>query len=281
MIDLHSHSTLSDGTDAPARVVALAADAGVDALALTDHDTLDHVAEATAAAGERGIRLVPGCEISCELGERAPGSMHLLVYFVDDEPGPLQDRLGGLQRGRDVRNAQILDVLRGHGIDISPDELAVEAGPGSVGRPSIARILVRHGHVATIQVAFDRWLAKGRPAYVERPRLDPEEAIALTHASGGVCAIAHPASLGLDGDDLDAFVGELAAAGLDGLECEYAAYTPDERIRFHALAGRHGLAPTGGSDYHGDNKPGLLVGVGRGDLRVPDEYLDDLESRRR
>ena len=281
MIDLHSHSTMSDGTDAPARVVALAADAGVDALALTDHDTLDHVAEATAAADEHGIRLVPGCEISCELGTRAPGSMHLLVYFVDDGPGPLQDRLGGLQRGRDVRNAQILDVLRGHGIDLSPEELAAEAGPGSVGRPSIARLLVRHGHVATIQEAFDRWLAKGRPAYVERPRLDPEEAIGLTHASGGVCAVAHPASLGLDGAELDGLVGELTAAGLDGLECEYAAYTPDERAPLHALAARHGLAPTGGSDYHGENKPGLLVGVGRGDLRVPDGYLDELESRRR
>ena len=207
--------------------------------------------------------------------------MHLLVYFVDDEPGPLQDRLGGLQRGRDVRNAQILDVLRGHGLDISPDELAAEAGPGSVGRPSIARILVRHGHVATIQEAFDRWLAQGRPAYVERPAPRPGGGDRAHPRAGGVCAIAHPSSLGLDGDDLDRFVGELTAAGLDGLECEYAAYTPDERAPLHTLAGRHGLAPTGGSDYHGENKPGLLVGVGRGDLRVPDEYLDDLESRRR
>jgi predicted metal-dependent phosphoesterase TrpH len=281
VIDLHSHSTMSDGTDTPARVVALAADAGVDALALTDHDTLDHLAEATAAAGERGIRLVAGCELSCEVGDRAPGSMHLLVYFVGRGPGPLQDRLVGLRRGRDARNAQILAVLRAGGIDLSPDELAAEAGPGSVGRPSIARLLVRHGHVASIQEAFDTWLARGRPAYVERVRLDPDEAIDLVHQSGGVCSLAHPASLDLDGDDLDGLVGELAAAGLDGLECEYAAYTPEERASFHELADRHGLAPTGGSDYHGENKPGLLVGVGRGDLRVPDDYLDELESRRR
>lgn len=272
---------MSDGTDPPARVVALAADAGLHALALTDHDTLEHVPEARAAAADHGVRLVPGCEISCEVGARAPGSMHLLVFFVDNEPGPLQDRLGGLQRGRDERNAQILDVLRTHGIDITDDELAAEAGPGSVGRPSIARILVRAGHVDTMQDAFDRWLAKGAPAYVERSRLDPEEAIELTHGSGGVCAIAHPGSLGLDGDDLDGFVGELSAAGLDGLECEYAAYAPEARAPLHALAARHGLAPTGGSDYHGENKPGLLVGVGHGDLRVPDEYLDELESRRR
>lgn len=281
MIDLHSHSTMSDGTDKPARVVELAAEAGVTALALTDHDTLDHLPEALDAAAERGIRLVPACEISCELGARAPGSMHLLVYFVDDRPGPLQDRLGELQRGRNERNAQIIDALNANGIDVTLDELAAEAGPGSVGRPSLARILVRKGQVATIQEAFDRWLAKGAPAYFERPRLTPEEAIELTHVSGGVCAVAHPNSLGLEGDALDEFVGMLAAAGLDGLECEYGAYVPEERAPLHALATRHGLAPTGGSDYHGENKPGLFVGIGRGDLRVPDEYLDELEARRR
>ncbi len=281
MIDLHSHSTMSDGTDAPARVVALAAEAQVAALALTDHDTLDHLPEAHAAADRAGVRLVPGCEISCELGGRAPGSMHLLVFFVDDHTGPLPEKLAELQRGRNERNVQIVSALNAHGIDVTMDELAAEAGPGSVGRPSLARILVRKGYVATIQEAFDRWLAKGAPAYFERPRLTPEESIELTHASGGVCSVAHPLSLGLEGDALDGFIAELAVAGLDGLECEYGAYEPAERAPLHALAARHDLVPTGGSDYHGDNKPGLCVGVGRGDLCVPDEYLDRLEARRR
>jgi predicted metal-dependent phosphoesterase TrpH len=280
VIDLHSHSTMSDGTDPPAEVVRLASEAGLSALALTDHDTLDHVSEARAAAGERELRLIPGCEISCELAGRAPGSMHLLVFFVDDEPGELQDRLAALQVARNERNEQIVEALNAHGVPITVADVHAQAGPGSVGRPHIARVLMESGHVGSIQEAFDVWLGKGQPAYFERDRLGPEEAIALTHASGGVCAVAHPGSLGLADDALDEFAGELADAGLDGLECEYGAYEREERAPLHELARRHGLAPTGGSDYHGENKPGLSVGVGRGDLRVPDRFLTELESRR-
>jgi predicted metal-dependent phosphoesterase TrpH len=281
VIDLHSHSTISDGTDPPARVVELAADAGVSALALTDHDTLEHLPEARAAAGSAGVRLVPGCEISCDLAGRAPGSMHLLVFFVDDADGELQDRLRALQAARNERNVQIVEALNAHGIPITVEAVQAQAGPGSVGRPHIARVLMEEGYVSSIQEAFDTWLAKGRPAYFERDRLAPEEAIELTHASGGVCAVAHPMSLGLADAELDEFIGVLRSAGLDGLECEYGGYVPEERAALHDLAARHGLAPTGGSDYHGDNKPGLSVGTGRGDLRVPDEYLDELEARRR
>jgi 3',5'-nucleoside bisphosphate phosphatase len=280
VIDLHTHSTMSDGTDTPERVVELATDAGLSALALTDHDTLDHVPEARAAAHTRGMRLVPGCEISCELRGRAPGSMHLLVFFADDGAGELQERLAALQVARNERNVQIVEALNARAIPIALDEVRAHAGPGSVGRPHIARVLMEGGYVASIQEAFDVWLGKGCPAYFERDRLGPEDAIELTHASGGVCAVAHPGSLGLEDAALDEFVGELAGAGLDGLECEYGAYLPEERAPFHELARRHGLAPTGGSDYHGENKPGLSVGTGRGDLQVPDRYLDELESRR-
>jgi predicted metal-dependent phosphoesterase TrpH len=280
VIDLHSHSTMSDGTDSPTRVVQLAGEAGLAALALTDHDTLDHLPEARAAAEAQSLRLVPGCEISCELSGRAPGTMHLLVFFVDDAPGELRDRLAALQEARNERNVQIVEALNERGVPITVEAVQAQAGPGSVGRPHIARVLMEAGHVSSIQEAFDVWLGKGRPAYFERDRLEPEDAIELTHASGGVCAIAHPGSLGLDDVELDAFVGELADAGLDGLECEYGAYLPEERAPLHELARRHGLAPTGGSDYHGDNKPGLSVGTGRGDLRVPDDFLTALESRR-
>jgi len=173
-----------------------------------------------------------------------------------------------------------VEVLRTHGLDVTLDEILDEAGGGSVGRPHVAGVLLRKGYVTSVQEAFDVWLGKGRPAYFERDRLGPEDAIDLTHASGGVCAIAHPGSLGLADEALDAFVGELADAGLDGLECEYGAYDREERAPFHELALRHALAPTGGSDYHGENKPGLSVGTGRGDLRVADEYLTELEARR-
>ena len=280
MIDLHSHSTASDGTDTPAEVVALGAAAGLSALALTDHDTLEHLPEARAAAARHELRLVPACEISCELGGRAPGTMHLLVYFVDDTAGPLQDRLGELQAGRGGRNDKIVECLRANGMDVTLDEVLEQAGEGSVGRPHIARVLLEKGYVESIQEAFDRWLAKGRPAYFERARLTPEESIELAHASGGVAVLAHPSSLDLDDRALEEFVVALTAIGLDGLECEYGRYAPDERAAYRGLAGRHGLAVTGGSDYHGDNKPDLQVGIGQGDLAVSDDLLDVLESRR-
>ena len=206
--------------------------------------------------------------------------MHLLVYFVDDSPGPLQDRLGELQAGRGDRNERIVECLRDDGVDITVDEILAEAGDGSVGRPHIARVLMRKGYVDSIQEAFDRWLAKGRPAYFERLRLAPEESIELAHASGAVTVLAHPSSLDLDTDALGDFVTGLVDVGLDGVECEYGRYTTDERRRYRELATRHGLAVTGGSDYHGENKPDLRVGTGRGDLAVPDELLDQLESRR-
>ena len=284
MIDLHAHSTASDGSDSPTEVVRLAAAAGLEALALTDHDTLEHIAEARHAAAAADVRLVPGCEISCELGGRAPGSLHLLVYFVEDEPGPLQDRLVSLQEARSSRNVKIVAAIREHGMDVTLDEVLEEAGGGSVGRPHLAAVMMRKGYVSSIQEAFDLWLADGRPAYMERDRLDVAEAITLARASGGVTSVAHPFSLELQGDELDAFVRELADIGLDALECEYGRYSVEERAGLHAVAARNGIVATGGSDYHGTYKPDLSVGTGTGDLRVPDSLLDGLdaiEARRR
>lgn len=277
MIDLHAHSNASDGSDAPAALMALAAAAGLTAVALTDHDTLEGLAEAGAAAAGLGLRLVPGCELSCLVES---GTMHLLVYFLADSPGPLQDRLAALQAGRASRNALIATTLTAHGLPVSEEEILAEAGAGSVGRPHIAAVLLRKGYVASIQEAFDVWLAYGRPAYVGRDRLTPADAISLAHRSGAVAVLAHPTSLGLEAEALEAFLHELAGLGLDGLECEYGRYQPEERAVFRALAERFGLCPTGGSDYHGTYKPDLALGTGTGDLAVPDDLLDRLESRR-
>jgi predicted metal-dependent phosphoesterase TrpH len=278
VIDLHTHSTVSDGTDSPAALVELAARAGLHALAITDHDTLDHVRPAADAAARHDVRLVPGCEISCAVPPDV-STMHLLVYFPDAE-GPLAPRLRELQDARSTRNDRIVERLRDAGIDITVDDVLAEAGDGSVGRPHIAAVLVRAGAASSIDDAFDRWLAKGRPAYVERLRLSPREAIALAHGSRAVTSLAHPGSLGLEGGALRAFAAQLAADGLDAVECEYARYTREERGTYRALAAEFGLAVTGGSDYHGAYKPDLHVGVGRGDLAVPDALLDDLEARR-
>jgi predicted metal-dependent phosphoesterase TrpH len=206
--------------------------------------------------------------------------MHLLVYFLSDGPGPLQDRLASLQAARADRNRRTVEVLRSHGLDVTLDEILTEAGGGSVGRPHVAGVLLAKGYVTSIQEAFDVWLAKGKPAYVERDRLLPADAIGLAHASNAVTVMAHPTSLGFDHHDLDEFIAVLSADGLDGLECEYGRYTPETRSRLRALADRHDLAVTGGSDYHGRYKPDLMLGTGLGDLDVPDILLDVLESRR-
>ena len=277
MIDLHTHSTASDGTDPPATVVALAGEAGVSALALTDHDTLEGLPEAIAAGEAASVRVVPGCELSLEVEQ---GTLHLLVLFLEGDDGPLQSRLGALRAGRDDRNLRIVDALVAEGLDVSIDEVLDVAGGGSVGRPHVAAVLMEKGYVTSIQDAFDRWLAKGRPGYVERDRLHPDEAIELAHASGAVAVAAHPFSVVDDADALDRFIAELAALGLDGIEVEYGRYDADQRTELARVAARHGLAPSGGSDYHGAYKPGLAVGTGLGDLNVPDAWLDDLEARR-
>jgi predicted metal-dependent phosphoesterase TrpH len=277
VIDLHTHSTASDGSDAPAEVMALAARTGLSAVALTDHDTVEGLAEARTAAAGAGVRLVQGCELSCEVGS---ATMHLLVYFLEDGPGPLQDRLAGLQAARADRNRRIVLVLRDHGLDVTLEEILDEAGGGSVGRPHVAGVLLRKGYVSSVQEAFDVWLAKGKPAYLDRERLLPAEAIALAHASGAVAVLAHPTSLGFDGPALEGFVASLAADGLDGMECEYGRYAPDLRASLRSLAGRLGLAVTGGSDYHGRYKPDIALGTALGDLDVPDDLLEALEARR-
>jgi 3',5'-nucleoside bisphosphate phosphatase len=277
LIDLHSHSTASDGSDSPSALMELAGRNGLSAVALTDHDTVEGLAEARAAAETVGVRLVQGCELSCEVGS---ATMHLLVYFLEDGPGPLQEKLAGLQAARADRNRRIVDVLQASGVDVTLEEILEEAGGGSVGRPHVAGVLLRRGYVTSVQEAFDVWLAKGRPAYLDRERLLPAEAIRLAHESGAVTVLAHPTSLGYDEAELERFVGGLAADGLDGLECEYGRYPPELRARLRALAERLGLAVTGGTDYHGRYKPDLDLGTGLGDLNVPDELLDALEARR-
>lgn len=276
VIDLHTHSTISDGSERPARVVELAAAAGLSALALTDHDRLDGIDEARRAAVGLGIDFVPGCELSCS----HQGTMHLLVYFVEPGDGPLQDELVSLQRARDDRNAALADRLASLGLPVSLAEMEREAGGSGVGRPHVAAVLVRKGVVGSVQEAFDTWLAKGGPAYVPKRQLSPREAVRLARASGGVAVLAHPLSLGLPAGELAATLSELAEMGLGGVEAVYGRYQPCERARISDMAAAAGLAVTGGSDFHGTYKPDLRVGAGTGDLDVRDDLLEHLEDLR-
>lgn len=275
-IDLHTHSTASDGSLTPTELVAQAIDKGLTVLALTDHDTQEGVAEARDRTIGEPIELIPGTELSLEY-ER--GGMHLVVLWLEPGAGPLQDRLAELQAGRDVRNQRIIDVLVDAGMEISMEEVAAESGGGSVGRPHIAAVMVENGYVPDIRTAFDEWLGSGRPAYVNRPRLNPEEAIALARTSHAVPILSHPHTLGIHtATEMADLLERLRAAGLVGLEAFYASYRQHERQGYAHLARRFRLVPSGGSDFHGKYKPGLELGTGYGDLVVPESVVEELRS---
>jgi predicted metal-dependent phosphoesterase TrpH len=287
VIDLHTHSTISDGSEPPERICELAAAAGCSAVALTDHDSLAGLHLAAEAAERVGIRLVPGCEVSCTKPPLPPGSgpisgsVHVLVYFVEDTAGPLQDELVALRADRAERNRRLGARLAELGVGIDYEAVVAEAGgEEGLGRPHFARALVRAGAADDIDSAFDRWLAEGRPAYVPKARITVTDVARFARASGAVAVLAHPLSLGLEPRALGHLVAELAESGLCGLEALYGAYGADERKLLCDIAARAGLVATGGSDYHGSFKPELCVGTGFGDLAVPDGVLDALTARR-
>ncbi|MFP3881475.1 MAG: PHP domain-containing protein [Actinomycetota bacterium] len=273
-VDLHTHSAASDGSDPPERLVELAAETGLTAIALTDHDTQEGIEAAVAAAATHPLELIPGVELSLNYDN---GTMHLIVLWLDPGHGPLQDRLHGLQSGRTRRNEEIVRRLEEAGLPITIEEVLEEAGGGSVGRPHIAAVMVRHGYVPDIRTAFDLWLGRERPAYVGRNRLDPGEAIGLARESGAVPVLSHPHTLGVTtAPAMTDLLTDLKRAGLIGLEAIYGSYRRHEREGYADLARRFELIPSGGSDYHGSYKPGLSLGSGYGDLAVPDSVLDEL-----
>ena len=247
MIELHAHSTASDGMLDPAELVARAQAVGVTTLALTDHDTLEGCPAAIAAGHRIGVEAVPGIELSVRVPR---GTFHLLGYFGDPAPPVLVAQMAEIAETRDRRNAAIMARLAQLGVPVDPD-LVRAAATGRVGRPHIAAALVAAGHCEDYLEAFDRYLGDGAPAYVPAGAIDPVEAVQLVKAAGGAAALAHPATLLLAPGDLDAMVGELAAAGLDAVEAHRGDTPPEEQAAYAELAERHGLLATGGSDYHG------------------------------
>lgn len=274
-VDLHTHSRLSDGGVMPAVIVEMAIRRGLTTIALTDHDLIDGIPEARAAAEGR-IGFVPGVELSVQWEGRG---MHLLAYWVEEET-PLADRLAEIQEGRRIRNLEIVDVLQTLGIDVTLAEVEEEAEIGVIGRPHFAGVLVRKGVVATIGEAFDQYLANGRPAYRPRKRVSASEMVELARDSGAVTSVAHPHTLADSREEFGTLFPRFAALGIDGVECHYVEYPPEQRLRLSRMADEAGLVPTGGSDYHERYKAGIEVGIGRGDLAVPDEVVERLDERR-
>ncbi|MEL7639885.1 MAG: PHP domain-containing protein [Solidesulfovibrio sp.] len=277
LIDLHTHTTASDGSLSPAALVDLAAARGLAAVAITDHDTLAGLPEARAAGAVRGIDVVAGVELSVADGDRG---VHLLGLFLPDREGPLAEALAYLRERRHTRNRRILDKLRELGVPVEYKAVTALA-KGAVGRPHIAQALLDMGVVTSFKEAFTRYLGVHGRAYVPKDKLSLARAVALIHDEGGLTSLAHPYILGLAGPALAEAVSRYRDAGLDAIEALYTEHSQAQTLEYLALARRFGLAVSGGSDFHGAAKPDVDIGRGRGNLRVDIGVLDVLRARRR
>lgn len=276
-VDLHCHSTASDGTFAPADVVRLAKESSLSGLALTDHDTIAGLPEAAAAAREAGIDFLPGIEISCEVPK--PATLHMLGYGVDIDSPQLRELTDRLQAGRDDRNPRIVRRLNELGVALTMEEVEAQAGGDVIGRPHIAAVMLRKGYVSSIKQAFDKYLATGGAAYFDRDRPTPARGIELIRQAGGLPVLAHPVQLRTENDaQLERTVKDLADLGLAGIEVIHSDHDDAMFEKCSRLAERFGLLRTGGSDFHGSNKKDIRLGHAKG-RRIPRAFFDQLHAR--
>ncbi|BAU22431.1 phosphoesterase [Caldimicrobium thiodismutans] len=275
MIDLHTHSTASDGTYSPSELVHLAKKEGLKALALTDHDTLQGLKEAYETSQVEGLEFLCGVEISIKI--EGPGHFHLLGYFLTPEIPSLETTLLSLQKARDKRNKLMLEKLQALGIDITLEELE-NIAQGEIGRPHFAKLLIQKGVVKTFQEAFDRYLKKGAPAYVPKALLTPEEGINKILQSGGIPVLAHPITLKLNEKELSNYLAKLKELGIKGVEVYYSEHSKTFTEFLYTVAKRLDLLITGGSDFHGTNKPDIKLGRGFGNLKIPYEVFLKLKE---
>ncbi len=279
--DFHTHTTVSDGSLTPTELARRAHEQRVTGFALTDHDTVDGIAEARAEGERLGVEVIAGIELSVNESQGAR-AMHVLGLGIDPEHGPLRARLVELRESRVNRGARIVSHLQKAGIAISLDDVARHSAGGALGRPHVARALVELGVVPDVDLAFVRWLRRGRPAYEPNAELSARDAIELVHDAGGAAVLAHPPlSAGVDSPGgLVAFVDGLVSLGLDGLEIWHPSHKPNSMRRLRRIAAAHGLVETGGSDFHGADRPDVEVGRGRGGkLHVKRDVRDALELR--
>jgi predicted metal-dependent phosphoesterase TrpH len=276
-LDLHAHTTASDGDQSPTQLVQRAHAIGLTALAVTDHDTTAGLSEALEAGRRLGVEIVPGIELSAEI---EVGQCHILGLLIDPAYPALNDRLREVIENRDKRNERIVEKMQKDlHLDITLEEVEAESGGQVVARPHFAKVLLRKGYVTSMQQAFDEYLGKGSKAYVDRDRLTPEECIALIHGAGGVAILAHPNNLKRNEAGTEAEILRLQSLGMDGIEARYNRHTPEENAYYLALAARHDLLTSGGSDFHGPTvKPTVYLGHVEGDQPAPLELLDRLKE---
>ena len=274
-LDLHIHSTYSDGTMTPGGLVALAKKKGLRAISITDHDTVDGVTEAISSCRGNGLEVISGIEIGAKFSDM---TIHILGYLFDPDNQALRTSLKKVQDARDERNGHILQRLKRLGIDISEEELRNVSGTGQTGRPHIARLLSKRGVVKTIDEAFTRFLRKGAKAYVPRFLYTAEEVFTLLRQAGGIGVLAHPLQIYHSDINLDVAIEQLAVLGMDGIETYYPTHTKKTRKTLIKSATACNLVLTGGSDYHGEVRPGTTLAGGK-NVTVPYELLQKMKNR--
>lgn len=272
-IDLHIHSTVSDGSCSPEELVRLAHELGLAAIAITDHDSVSGYAEAARCGEALGVEVVPGIEIST----RFQGPVHILGYFVDPTSDSLRPVLDWVVHDRDERNEKMAELMAADGLPVSYEDMHHRYGE-VVGRPHFAALLVELGLASSVQDAFDRYVEKGQKYYMPRHFLSIERAIGIIADSGGVPVLAHPFQYRLDDEGLRALIEHCVEHGLRGMECRYTGYSDEQIGYLERLAGEYELVCTGGSDFHGSNKPHIRLGSGDGTLSVPYDYLEKLRK---
>ena len=275
-VDLHVHSTASDGTLTPSGLVKEARKAGLSAFALTDHDTIDGIDEAVAAAKGKPVTVIPGIEYSTEYLGR---DVHIVGLFIDYKAPAFVEYLSRFKQSRIDRNHKLCKNLQGAGIDITYDALIQMFPDAVITRAHYAKYLLAKGYVTSLKDAFTRYIGDHTPYFVHREKITPEEVIQLTLEAGGVPVLAHPTLYHLGKEQLDILVSTLKSKGLVGMECIYSTYSPSEEREMKALAAKYELIPSGGSDFHGENKPGLDLGTGYGKLYVDESIMITLCSR--
>ena len=285
IIDLHVHSTESDGTLSPEEVILAAKQAKLSAIALTDHDTTGGIAKACPNAAACGIELIPGIELSTEY--EIPGGLsqrreiHIVGLFVDPENPLLLAKTKEFRDCRDRRNEKIVAALQREGFHITMEMLAAENPDSVITRANIARCLYRHGEISSVREAFDRYIGDGCKCYVGRFKVTPMEAVDLIHAAGGLAILAHPVLYRMGSATLQRLIDDLRSAGLDGIEALYSTYTAGEERQMKKIAAENGLLLSEGSDFHGENKPTIRLGCGKGSLHIPYSVLERLKEARR
>ena len=276
-VDLHVHSNKSDGSLSPSDLVLEAKKKGLTAFALTDHDTVDGIDEAMAAAKGSGVTVIPGIELSTEYEGK---DIHIVGLFIDKEQPAFRDKIQEFVDSRILRNQKMCQKLTEAGCPLTYEEL-VQEFPGSViTRAHYAQILLKKGYTKSLKEAFERYIGDRGPCFIPREKITPEDGVKLILSAKGIPVLAHPLLYGMGKDRLQILVDLLKAVGLEAIEAVYCTYSPSEEAQMRELAKKNGLLISGGSDFHGTAKPGLEMGTGYGKLYVSGEILDALKKRK-